>query len=57
VGLDTFIHVANNVFDKVEGKEKEVFDVPLFMKQMQENGWLGSKSGQGFFLKKGKEIL
>ncbi len=49
MGLDTFIHVANNVFDKVEGKEKEVFDVPLFMKQMQENGWLGSKSGQGFF--------
>ncbi|MEI2439743.1 3-hydroxyacyl-CoA dehydrogenase/enoyl-CoA hydratase family protein [Priestia megaterium] len=39
VGLDTFIHVANNVFDKVEGKEKEVFDVPLFMKQMQENGF------------------
>ena len=24
---------------------------------MLEKGWLGSKSGQGFFLKKGKEIL
>jgi 3-hydroxyacyl-CoA dehydrogenase len=57
VGLDTFIHVANNVYDQVGGKEKEVFEVPGFMKVMQEKGWLGSKTGQGFFLKKGKEIL
>ena len=27
------------------------------MKEMLKKGWLGSKSGQGFFLKKGKEIL
>lgn len=57
VGLDTFYHVAGNVYEKVEGEEKEVFAVPPFMKKMVENGWLGSKSGQGFFLKKGKEIL
>ncbi|MEH7237104.1 3-hydroxyacyl-CoA dehydrogenase/enoyl-CoA hydratase family protein [Bacillus sp. JJ1562] len=57
VGLDTFIHVANNVYEQVEGEEKEVFDVPDFMKKMQEKGWLGSKTGQGFFWKKGKEIL
>lgn len=57
VGLDTFAHVANNVYEKVEGKEKEVFEVPSFMKAMLEKGWLGSKSGQGFFLKQGKEIL
>lgn len=57
VGLDTFYHVAGNVYEKVDGEEKEVFAVPPFMKKMVENGWLGSKSGQGFFLKKGKEIL
>ncbi|MBA2877336.1 3-hydroxyacyl-CoA dehydrogenase [Anoxybacillus kamchatkensis] len=57
VGLDTFIHVANNVFEKVEGEEKEVFTVPSFMKTMVEKGWLGSKSGQGFFYKKGKDIF
>jgi 3-hydroxyacyl-CoA dehydrogenase len=57
VGLDTFVHVANNVYDQVEGEEKEVFKVPGFMMKMLENGWLGSKSGQGFYLKKGKEIL
>ncbi len=57
VGLDTFAHVARNVYDQVDGAEKEVFEVPAFMNQMLEKGWFGSKSGQGFFLKKGKEIL
>ncbi|MDQ1144474.1 3-hydroxyacyl-CoA dehydrogenase [Bacillus sp. SORGH_AS 510] len=57
VGLDTFYHVANNVYEKVDGHEKEVFEIPAFLKTMVEKGWLGSKSGQGFFLKKGKEIL
>ena len=52
VGLDTFIHVANNVYEQVEGEEKKVFEVPEFMKQMNEKGWLGAKSGQGFYLKK-----
>ena len=54
VGLDTFAHVAKNVYDQVEGEEKKVFQVPDFMNKMLEKGWIGSKSGQGFFLKKGK---
>lgn len=57
VGLDTFAHVAKNVYDQVDGDEKKVFEVPAFMQKMLDNGWLGSKSGQGFFLKQGKEIL
>jgi 3-hydroxyacyl-CoA dehydrogenase len=57
VGLDTFAHVAKNVYDQVEGMEKEVFEVPSFMQKMLENGWLGSKSGQGFYKKEGKSIL
>ncbi|PPA70118.1 3-hydroxyacyl-CoA dehydrogenase [Jeotgalibacillus proteolyticus] len=57
VGLDTFIHVAKNVYDQVEGEEKVVFDVPDFMLKMRDKGWLGSKSGQGFFKKEGKTIL
>src|SRR5690625_970889 len=52
VGLDTFIHVAKNVYDQVEGDEKEVFAVPDFMNKMHDKGWLGAKSGQGFYLKK-----
>ncbi|MBO1510900.1 3-hydroxyacyl-CoA dehydrogenase/enoyl-CoA hydratase family protein [Metabacillus bambusae] len=57
VGLDTFAHVAKNVYDHVDGKEKEVFAVPTFMQKMLDNGWLGSKSGQGFYKKQGKTIL
>lgn len=61
VGLDTFLHVAKNVYDKVDGKEKEIFTPPAFMQEMAEKGWFGSKAGQGFFLKKkgekGSEIL
>ncbi len=52
VGLDTFAHVAKNVYDQVDGEEKAVFEVPDFMHSMLEKGWLGAKSGQGFFVKK-----
>ncbi|MFD1205190.1 MULTISPECIES: 3-hydroxyacyl-CoA dehydrogenase NAD-binding domain-containing protein [Sporosarcina] len=57
VGLDTFMHVAKNAFDKTEGEEQKVFELPPFMKKMIDNGWLGAKTKQGFYLKKDREIL
>ncbi|MGZ9584496.1 3-hydroxyacyl-CoA dehydrogenase/enoyl-CoA hydratase family protein [Paenibacillus marinisediminis] len=62
VGLDTFVHVADNVFHQVNDEaEKAVFHTPDVLKSMVERGWLGEKSGQGFYLKKkganGSEIL
>ncbi|MEN1936767.1 3-hydroxyacyl-CoA dehydrogenase/enoyl-CoA hydratase family protein [Paenibacillus sp. 102] len=57
VGLDTFVHVANNVYENVQEEERDVFKVPAFMHDMLDKKWLGSKTGQGFFLKQGKEIL
>ena len=61
VGLDTFINVANNVYEQVEGDEKAVFEIPNFMQEMNEKGWLGAKAKQGFFKKvkgdKGSVIL
>ncbi|TWT24369.1 3-hydroxyacyl-CoA dehydrogenase/enoyl-CoA hydratase family protein [Planomicrobium sp. CPCC 101110] len=57
VGLDTFMHVAKNVYDQTSGDEQQVFETPGFLKEMVEKGWLGSKTGQGFFRKQGKEIL
>ncbi|WP_147804317.1 3-hydroxyacyl-CoA dehydrogenase/enoyl-CoA hydratase family protein [Alkalicoccus halolimnae] len=61
VGLDTFMHVAKNVYDKVEGEEKEVFNPPAFMEKMIEEKMLGSKTGRGFYEKQktaeGSEIL
>jgi len=57
VGLDTFGHVARNVYDQTTGDEQKVFEVPSLITKMLDNGWLGAKSGQGFFKKQGKDIL
>ncbi|WP_114570174.1 3-hydroxyacyl-CoA dehydrogenase/enoyl-CoA hydratase family protein [Exiguobacterium flavidum] len=57
VGIDTFVHVANNVHDLLpEGEEKDMFRVPEAMQRLVAQGSLGAKSGQGFYKKVGKEI-
>lgn len=59
VGLDTFVHVAQNVADGVP-EEKESFILPDFIQAMLEKGWLGDKTKQGFYKKvktaEGKEV-
>lgn len=61
VGIDTFLHVAKNIFDNVPNDpRKEFFIAPEFVAKMVEKKWLGSKTGQGFYKKeKGgdKQIL
>ena len=57
VGLDTFAHVAKNVYDQTTGAEQAVFEESPILNKMITNGWIGAKSGQGFFKKVGKEIL
>ncbi|KEO83620.1 3-hydroxyacyl-CoA dehydrogenase/enoyl-CoA hydratase family protein [Tumebacillus flagellatus] len=58
VGLDTFVHVANNVHDTVsDPEEKATFVIPSFLQKMVENGWIGEKVKKGFFQKVGKDIL
>lgn len=52
VGLDTFVHVADNVRDHVEGAEEQAaFETPDALKELVARGWLGEKSGQGFYRK------
>ncbi|RKN84177.1 3-hydroxyacyl-CoA dehydrogenase/enoyl-CoA hydratase family protein [Paenibacillus ginsengarvi] len=52
VGLDTFIHVANNVAERTDdAAEKLAFAVPDRLADMVRRGWLGEKSGQGFYKK------
>lgn len=57
VGLDTLVHVANGVKENCPNDEKrDLFTVPDYVQKMVENGWLGSKSKQGFYKKtKNKE--
>jgi 3-hydroxyacyl-CoA dehydrogenase len=58
VGLDTLVHVANGIYENCPTDEAhELFKLPEFVSKMMENKWLGSKTGQGFYKKEGKEIL
>ncbi|WP_281267807.1 3-hydroxyacyl-CoA dehydrogenase/enoyl-CoA hydratase family protein [Sulfoacidibacillus thermotolerans] len=62
VGIDTFVHVAQNVYDQsTDPEEKAVFEVPTVIRKMVDNGWIGEKSGQGFFKREktaqGREIF
>ncbi|WP_396145848.1 3-hydroxyacyl-CoA dehydrogenase NAD-binding domain-containing protein [Flavobacterium sp.] len=58
VGLDTLVHVANGLYEGCPNDEAhELFKLPDFISKMMENKWLGSKTGQGFYKKVGKEIL
>ena len=58
VGLDTFIHVAQNCYDNLTKDEcRETFRVPEFMTTMVAKGWSGQKSGQGFYKKEGDQIF
>jgi len=62
VGLDVLMHVADNVYDGCpDDEERDAFVPPAWLKKMVENGWLGSKTGQGFYKKvktaAGKQIL
>ncbi|MTE27457.1 3-hydroxyacyl-CoA dehydrogenase/enoyl-CoA hydratase family protein [Winogradskyella ouciana] len=57
VGLDTLVHVANGIKENCPDDERnQLFVLPDFINTMVENKWLGSKTGQGFYKKEGKEI-
>jgi 3-hydroxyacyl-CoA dehydrogenase len=57
VGLDTLVHVANGIYENCPDDEAhELFKLPDFINFMMEKKWLGSKTGQGFYKKEGKDI-
>ncbi len=62
VGLDTLLHVADNVYEGCpDDEKKEVFKPPDFINQMVEKKLLGEKTKQGFYKKtkdsKGKKVI
>ncbi len=58
VGLDIFVHVANNICQNAPGDpQRDVFRIPGFMQEMLERKMLGGKTKGGFYKKDGDEIL
>jgi 3-hydroxyacyl-CoA dehydrogenase len=62
VGLDVLVHVVKNIYETAPSDEsREMYKVPALVEEMARRGWLGDKTGQGFYKRvKGageKEIL
>jgi 3-hydroxyacyl-CoA dehydrogenase len=63
VGLDTTVHVANNLYASGEGSDesRDAFVLPSVMQKLFDHKWLGDKTGQGFYKKikdeKGKSVI
>ena len=55
VGLDVLTHVIKNIYETAPNDEsRERYKVPALLEEMTKRGWLGDKTGQGFY-KKTKE--
>lgn len=55
VGLDVLTHVIKNIYETAPNDEShDRYKVPVLLADMTARGWLGDKTGQGFY-KKTKE--
>jgi 3-hydroxyacyl-CoA dehydrogenase len=56
VGLDILVHVVRNIYDNATTDElRDIYKVPPFMEEMLKRGWLGDKTGGGFYKKVKKD--
>ncbi len=58
VGIDVLAHVVRNIYENVPNDEsREMYRVPPLIEELLRRGWLGEKSGRGFYqrVKKGAE--
>jgi len=52
VGLDVLVHVVKNIYETAPNDEsREMYKVPALVEEMARRGWLGDKTGQGFYKK------
>jgi 3-hydroxyacyl-CoA dehydrogenase len=51
-GLDVLAHVARNLSERLEtAADRDMFAVPPLVQEMIARGWIGAKSGRGFYSK------
>ncbi|HEV3219837.1 MAG TPA: 3-hydroxyacyl-CoA dehydrogenase/enoyl-CoA hydratase family protein [Candidatus Acidoferrales bacterium] len=56
VGLDVLVHVVRNIYDNVPNDEsRETYRIPPLIDEMIKRGWLGEKSGRGFYMRVKKD--
>ena len=58
VGLDVLVNVVRNIYDNTPNDEsRELYRVSPLVEEMTRRGWLGEKSGRGFYqrVKKGPD--
>ncbi len=50
VGLDVLAHVVRNIYENIPDDEsREMYRLPKLVEDMLERGWLGEKTGGGFY--------
>ncbi len=55
VGLDTAYNVRRNVYESLpRDPDREVFNPPAPLRMLVERGWLGVKTGRGFYWRQGE---
>src|SRR3984957_2507320 len=50
VGIDVLLHVIRNIYENIPNDEsREIYRVPPLLEEMARRGWLGDKTGSGFY--------
>src|SRR5216684_4506596 len=50
VGIDVLLHVIRNNYENIPGHEsRELYRVPALIEELTRRGWLGDKTGRGFY--------
>jgi 3-hydroxyacyl-CoA dehydrogenase len=50
VGIDVLLHVIRNIHENIPNDEsRELYRVPALVEEMAKRGWLGDKTGSGFY--------
>jgi 3-hydroxyacyl-CoA dehydrogenase len=48
-GIDVLAHVTRDLTRRLDAGERRLFELPPFVDELVRRGWLGEKTGQGFY--------